>query len=179
MNTRFSILAHRAKNPTSYQKWSVLTNVRGVASSCISNWVLHIVMIFVLWGRYVSAGTRGQQTTKSKVQPSDAEQPQLPAQSFWQTVKVSLEDFLHVLLIMTTKDLAARFYLTTPWLICQWEFHSCQMLMICLMLEVLLRDEIAFMRLQITKDDHLGAPLMLASLRSVPIKYIVKIYPIL
>jgi hypothetical protein len=62
----------------------------------------------------VSAGTRGQRTTKSKVQPSDAEQPQLSAQSFWQTVKVSLEDFLHVLLIMTTKDLAARFYLTTP-----------------------------------------------------------------
>lgn len=80
---------------------------------------------------------------------------------------------------MTTKDLAAGFYLTTPWLIHQWEFHSCQMLMICLMLEALLRDEIAFMRLQITKDDHLGAPLMLASLRSVPNKYIVKIYAIL
>jgi hypothetical protein len=51
--------------------------------------------------------------------------------------------------------------------------------MICLMLEALLRYEIAFMRLQITKDDHLGAPLMLASLRSVPNKYIVKIYAIL
>ncbi|CAK9193604.1 unnamed protein product [Sphagnum troendelagicum] len=38
--------------------------------------------------RYVSAGTRGQRTTKSKVQPSDAEQPQLSAQSFWQTVKI-------------------------------------------------------------------------------------------
>jgi len=62
----------------------------------------------------VSAGTRGQRTTKSKVQPSDAEHPQLPAQSIWQTVKVSLEDFLHILLIMTTKDLAAGFYLTTP-----------------------------------------------------------------
>jgi hypothetical protein len=144
--TRFSILVHRAKNPTSYQKWNFLTQVRGVANSCILNWVLHIVMIFVffLWGRYVSAGTRGQRTTKSKVQPSDAEHPQLPAQSFWQTVKVSLEDFLHILLIMTTKDFAARFYLTTPWLIHQWEFHSCQMLMICLMLEALLRDEIAF-----------------------------------
>jgi hypothetical protein len=57
----------------------------------------------------VSAGTRSQQTTKSKVQPSDAEHPQLPAQSFWQTVKVSLEDFLHVLLTMTTKDSAPDF----------------------------------------------------------------------
>ncbi len=43
----------------------------------------------------------------------------------------------------------------------------CQMFMICLMLEALLRYYITFMKLQITKNDHLGAPIVSASFKFV------------
>ncbi len=43
----------------------------------------------------------------------------------------------------------------------------CQMLMIYLMLEVLLRYYITFMKLQIIKNDHLGAPFAFASFKSI------------
>ncbi len=39
--------------------------------------------------------------------------------------------------------------------------------MTCLMLETLLKYYIAFMKLQIIKNDHLGAPLTFASLKSI------------
>jgi hypothetical protein len=35
-----------------------------------------LIFVFVLWDKYVFAGVKGQQTTKSKVQPSDDECPQ-------------------------------------------------------------------------------------------------------
>jgi len=55
----------------------------------------------------------------------------------------------------------------------------CQMLMSCLMVEALLKYYIAFMKLQIIKNDHLGAPLTSASLKSITKKSHVKFYAIL
>jgi hypothetical protein len=76
---------------------------------------------------------RGQQTTKSKVHPSDDECPHLPMQSFWQTIKV-LKRFL----TPTIDHNNNKIYQPNCKQPC--DRSMCQMLMIYLMLEAILKD---------------------------------------
>jgi hypothetical protein len=78
MNHKIFIFHAQRQKSHMFSKWSLLAQVNWRASNCVIKGIIHRVVIFIfVCETCMFIGIRGQQTTKSKVQPSDVEHPRL------------------------------------------------------------------------------------------------------